>query len=409
MSIVEKSTAFVKQKFEDGDTGLLTYHNWGHTQKVFEAATVIATNTKEFETEKLEELQLAAVFHDIGFLEGANGHEERGAQIAEDFLTDNDYDTSKIDLVKRLILATKMDHEASDLYESIIKDADLFHLGSPDYMQTTFVNLPKEINNLNLTDKKICGLEEWRDMCISFISKHRYHTKYARDSREEVKKQNLEKMKEIVPEKVPMENMVSKEDKTSTESKGKKKKKKPTKADSPLKGVETMFKVSLRNHVNLSQIADNKANTLISVNAIIISIVLSALFPKLDSNPFLFYPGMSFLFFTIVTIILAILSTIPNVNRGVITKKEVLAKKGNLLFFGNFFKMGLDEYEWSMKELMNDKEYLYDSLSRDLYFLGKVLHKKYKLLRLAYYSFVIGLITTSIIFVTSILSVIQAS
>ena len=144
MNIVEKSTVYIKQKFEEGDTSLLTYHNWGHTQKVFEAATVIATNTKEFDNDKLEELQLATIFHDVGFLKGAHEHEERSAQIAEEFLTENNYDSSKIDLVKRLILSTKMDHKANDLYESIIKDADLFHLGSPDYMQTTFVNLPKD-------------------------------------------------------------------------------------------------------------------------------------------------------------------------------------------------------------------------------------------------------------------------
>lgn len=190
--------------------------------------------------------------------------------------------------------------------------------------------------------------------------------------------------------------------------KKKKKKKKPTKADSPLKGVETMYKVALRNHVNLSQIADNKVNTLISVNAIIISIVLSALFPKLDSNPFLFYPGMSILLFTIITIIISILSTIPNVNKGLITRKEVLEKKGNLLFFGNFFKMSQADYEWSMNELMNDKDYLYNSLTRDLNFLGKVLNKKYTLLRYAYFVFVIGLISSIFIFVFSISSIIHS-
>ena len=399
MSILEKSIAYVKQKFEDGDTSLLTYHNWTHTQKVYEATPIIAKNTPEFDSSKLEELHLASIFHDVGFLEGANDHEDRSSRIAEEFLSKNGYALSKIKFIKRLILSTKMGHTATDLYESIIKDADLYHLGSSDYMETTYVDLPKEMNNL--TDKNVCELD-WGKMCISFISKHKYLTKFARESRGEMKMKNLKKMKEVVAEK------------SLTKGKGenkvkKKKKKKVDKVDTPLKGVETMFKVSLRNHMNLSQIADNKANTLISVNAIIVSIVLSALFPKLDSNPFLFYPGMSFLLFTIVTIILAILSTIPNVNRGMITKNEVLSKKGNLLFFGNFFKMSLEEYEWSMKELMNDKDYLYDTLSRDLYFLGKVLHKKYKLLRFAYYSFVIGLIATIIIFGTSIFSVLHAS
>jgi len=170
----------------------------------------------------------------------------------------------------------------------------------------------------------------------------------------------------------------------------------------PLKGVETMFKIALRNHVDLSAIADKKANTMISVNAIIISIVLSALFPKLDSNPFLFAPSVTILIGCFVTVILSILSTIPNVTRGLIDKEEVEEKKGNLLFFGNFHKMELKDYEWSMHQLMESKDYIYDSMTRDLYFLGRVLNKKYILLRWAYYTFMLALLASIVVFVINV-------
>ena len=146
---------------------------------------------------------------------------------------------------------------------------------------------------------------------------------------------------------------------------------KKKKEKDPLKGVETMFRVALRNHINLSAIADQKANTLISVNAIIISIVLSALFPKLDSNPYMFYPSISILLTSLTTIILATFSTIPNITRGLVTKSEVEQKKGNLMFFGNFHRMSLSDYEWSIQRLMESKEYIYGSLTRDLFFFGK--------------------------------------
>ena len=390
MNIIEKSKDYVQTLFEEGDTRLLTYHNWAHTKNVIGASIAIAENTKEIEADKIEQIQLAAIFHDVGFINGAENHELRGAKHAVRFLSDENYDVGKIQLVERLIHATKMGHKASDLYEKVIMDADLSHLGSANYMEASFLNLSAEINNCS--DVKMSKLD-WANKCIDFLSNHNYLTDYAHEAFGKIKEENLQKLKDLAME--------------LEEKKQKKKKKKPTKADSPLKGVETMYKVALRNHVNLSQIADNKANTLISVNAIIISIVLSALFPKLDSNPFLFYPGMSILLFTIITIIISILSTIPNVNRGLITRNEVLEKKGNLLFFGNFFKMSLKDYEWSMNELMNDKEYLYNSLTRDLYFLGKVLNKKYSLLRYAYFVFVIGLIASIIIFVISISSVIH--
>lgn len=393
MNIIDKSKKHVKSLFEEGNTGLLTYHNWTHTQNVLEASILIAKNSKEVEIEKFEQIELAAIFHDIGFIEGAEDHEKRGAEKAVSFLMNESYSSEDIQLVERLILATKMGHKPMDIYERIIMDADLSHLGKSNYMETTFQSLPLEINNCS--DVKMSKMD-WINKCITFLSAHNYLTEFARMTYGKMKEENLEKIKNLA---------VELQEKKAIK---KKKKKTPSKADSPLKGVETMFKVALRNHVNLSQIADNKANTLISVNAIIISIVLSALFPKLDSNPFLFAPGMSILLFTIITIILSILSTIPNVNRGLITRKEVEEKKGNLLFFGNFFKMSLSEYEWSMNELMNDKDYLYNSLTRDLYFLGKVLNKKYRLLRYAYFSFVIGLLASIIIFVVSISSIIHS-
>jgi hypothetical protein len=168
------------------------------------------------------------------------------------------------------------------------------------------------------------------------------------------------------------------------------------------KGIETMFRVSLRNHISLSQIADDKANTLISVNAIILSIVLSALFPKLDSNPWLLYPGISLILVSITTIIMATLSTIPKTSQGVITEEDVKNKRGNLLFFGNFHKMSLKEYEWGVGELMKDGKYLYSSLTRDLYFLGLVLNRKYRLLRYGYFTFVIGLVLSIALFLWSV-------
>lgn len=193
------------------------------------------------------------------------------------------------------------------------------------------------------------------------------------------------------------------QDQLSLTNKDDSKSAKKKKQKDPLKGVETMFRIALKNHVSLSAIADNKANTLISVNAIIISIVLSALFPKLDSNPFMFYPSIAILATAFATIIISILSTIPNVTRGVVTKEEVESEKGNLLFFGNFHKMTLSEYEWSINTLIESKDYIYNSLTRDLFFLGKVLNKKYTLLRYAFFVFGAGLLVSIFVFVLKVI------
>jgi hypothetical protein len=105
----------------------------------------------------------------------------------------------------------------------------------------------------------------------------------------------------------------------------------------------------------------------------------------------------------LATIVMSILATRPNISSGMFTDDEVLAKKTNLLFFGNFHKMKLDRYEWGMKEMMKDGEYLYGSMIKDIYFLGVVLGKKYKLLRIAYTIFMIGFVLAILAFVCAML------
>jgi hypothetical protein len=93
-----------------------------------------------------------------------------------------------------------------------------------------------------------------------------------------------------------------------------------------------------------------------------------------------------------------VLATRPNVTSGEFTKEDIKQKKFNLLFFGNFQKMKLEEFEWAMGEMMQDRDYLYSSMKKDLYFLGLVLHKKYKILRITYTIFLIGIIVSVIAF-----------
>ena len=173
--------------------------------------------------------------------------------------------------------------------------------------------------------------------------------------------------------------------------------------DKPDRGIDTLFRVTLGNHTRLSGIADSKANILLSVNAIIISIALSTLIPKLDSpkNVHLVVPTFIMLMSSVITIIFAILSTRPKVTKGVFTKKDIEDKKVNLLFFGNFYKMPLTDYQWAMNEMMKDREYLYNSMIKDLYYLGIVLEKKYRLLRIAYNIFMIGIVLSVIAFVVA--------
>ena len=162
-----------------------------------------------------------------------------------------------------------------------------------------------------------------------------------------------------------------------------------------------MFRVTLRNHIKLSDIADTKANILLSVNAIIISLALSNIIPKLDnpSNQHLMIPTLVLVVFSVASIILSIMSTKPNVTSGKFSKEDVKKRKVNILFFGNFHKMKFEDYHWGINEIIDDKDYVYEALTKDLYYLGVVLERKYRLLRITYIVFLIGIIASVISFI----------
>lgn len=173
----------------------------------------------------------------------------------------------------------------------------------------------------------------------------------------------------------------------------------------PGRGVESMFRLTARNQINLSSIADNKANILISINSIILTVLVSMGISRVADYPNFIIPGIVFLSTCLITIIFAILSTRPKISSGKFTEEDIHNKKVNLLFFGNFYNMTMNEYEWAVKEMMKDNNYLYTSMIRDQYSLGKVIGRKYNLLRVAYTVFMVGLIISSILFAIFILAV----
>ncbi|QEM09792.1 Pycsar system effector family protein [Mucilaginibacter rubeus] len=166
-------------------------------------------------------------------------------------------------------------------------------------------------------------------------------------------------------------------------------------------GIETLLKVTASTDQRLSDMADNKAQILITVNSIIISAIISLVLRKLKDNSFLVLPSYLLLTVSLATMILAILSTRPSIPRGKFSAKDLEDKKANLLFFGNFYRMKLDDFAAGMKNVLHDKEYLYDSLIKDIHTQGVVLGRKYRLLRAAYNVFMFGLIIAIITFIIS--------
>jgi hypothetical protein len=94
-----------------------------------------------------------------------------------------------------------------------------------------------------------------------------------------------------------------------------------------------------------------------------------------------------------------VISARPRVDRTPVTIDEVRSNEGNLLFFGHFMSMPLGDFQTAIRVLGKDRKLLHDSLTRQLYSMGEALIKKYRYLKLAYTSFLIGVGLAAALFI----------
>ncbi|MBR4214669.1 MAG: HD domain-containing protein, partial [Bacteroidales bacterium] len=111
----------------------LYYHNTRHTIDVVNQVEIIGYG-EEVSDEDLLLLKTAALFHDTGYIIGADNHEYFGTQIARDILPKWNYTQEQIEKICQLIMATKLPPNPKDKFERIICDADLVYLGRTDFI-----------------------------------------------------------------------------------------------------------------------------------------------------------------------------------------------------------------------------------------------------------------------------------
>lgn len=378
--LIKKIEKFVTEQIVNRSSKDLVYHNVDHTRDVVTNATFIATQDGLIQDE-LNILLACAWFHDIGYIETYIGHEEKSAKIAADYLKKYNINEDTINLVKECIHATTIPQHPKNKISEILCDADMMHLGQDNYFEKA-KKLRRELKKLGIG---ITKKSQFDKESLKVFNTHTYYSKYGKNKLAKSKDRNFN----------ILQNKINK----------RKKKSQNLNKIRYSRGVDSMFKVTARNQINLSSIADNKSNILISLNGIIISLGLVGLVSKFKTEPALILPTIIFIVFSLSTIILAILSTRPHLSSRKANREDLDIRKTNLLFFGNFYNMDVDEYERLIEEMINDDKYPYSALTRDQYFLGKVLAKKYKLLRSAYGVFMLGLVVSVIAYLLVILGV----
>jgi predicted metal-dependent HD superfamily phosphohydrolase len=397
-SLLEITEVHIRAFFNAHVPAKYVFHDLEHTIQIVAASRLIGQG---FNLDPRDQLlvELATWFHDTGYSEGPEAHEERSCRNAADFLQDK-ISPAELETVIGCIRATKVPQNPANLLERIICDADLSHLGTENYWDRT----GKFRQELILTRQLIMSEQEWVEFELNFMLGHEYHTQIAQELFNKKKAKHIQQLvkqkRRLNPEKAPSAEelaLLDDKEKTGNLDKAMRELEREQKKDNMGRGVETMYRTTYRTHTNLSAMADNKANLMLSVNAIVISIIVSNAaewFEFMQKEPRFIIPALMLTATCLTSMVYATLSTRPKVTEGKVTREAIVQRRANLLFFGNFYNMELDEFQWGVNEMLRDPEFLYSSMSRDLYFLGIVLGKKYRYLSICYNVFMFGIIAS---------------
>lgn len=375
--LVDLAEDFVRDLFARKVPKEYIYHNIEHTMRVVRKLSELAGNSG-CDDENQEILTLSALFHDTGFSVAYENHEDASKEIATTFLQKHGFPDRKIALITGCIASTKMSSMPANRLQMLIKDADTSSLGSRNFFEYTEY-LREELNTVKGAHIDEMG---WNYINLQFMKDHRFYTEAGRMRFGPMKKQNHKEIeRNLGLRKEP----------------GKQKSKLVTIGSS--KSAQTQFKTALRNHIDLSAIADNKANTMLSVTSMILSLAIPLLGTQLNEYPNLLYPTIILLIVCVTAITYATLAIRPIVMRGKTSMEDINQKQANLFFFGNFFRMKYADYEDGIKYVVADDELLDSAITRDLFFLGMSLGRKYMFLRRCYNVFMFGMIIAVISFV----------
>jgi uncharacterized protein len=169
---------------------ILRYHNLHHTfGEVLPAATLLADRVGVIEGD-LQLLQIAAAFHDIGWIVRREGHENIGVEICKQFLPTFGFSGVQINRISGMIMATRLPQSPQNELEEILADADMFTLGSDDFWPRN-ADLRYEMEALG----DVVSDKEWYQSQLEFLQIHQYHTVVAQNDRDLRKKANIAELR----------------------------------------------------------------------------------------------------------------------------------------------------------------------------------------------------------------------
>jgi len=361
----------------------IIFHNFYHATQVKKYAETIGEHSG-LSTEEMNILRICALFHDAGYVNSCKKCIEESIAIASAFLAKHGVDQQTTDHISEIIGANKLPQNPKDKIAEVLCDADLMYIATENGIE----QFDLLYDETAMVKKNFDKRSTFEKASIDYFTTHTYFTEYGKTILQPKKEAAAKRLSERLKRRKLIENVKESPDKKNI---------------SYSRGVDTLFRLTARNQINLNSIADNKSNILISVNAIIISIIITMLARNIGSEIHGILPILVLLIICLITIIIAILSTRPILINRKFTEEDIKNKNVDLIFFGNFIKMEYEDYVKALKDMMKDEEHLYSTMIKNQYSLGKILSKKFRLVKIAYNVFMIGIILTVIVFLINFL------
>lgn len=192
-NILNKASEYVIQTLENQLSEKVVYHNLSHTLEVVESVELMGKRSG-LGPEEMEELLLAAWFHDIGYMKDYYQHELRSAEHCSRILTKWNYPSDKTNNIAKLILATQLPHNPSNLHEGIVCDADICYIGKKEFNLRSRILRDEweKVLNQKFSEK------QWIETNINFLTQNKFHTKHAKLLFDEQREKNLSKLHKML-------------------------------------------------------------------------------------------------------------------------------------------------------------------------------------------------------------------
>lgn len=372
--ILEKAPAFVAQQFSRTGDAANALYNLSHTQALVARAQEIGAACALGE-EELRLVLLAAWLHDLSYIAAEVPDLVPPLLPVSEFLQLNGLSGEETEAVQRCIAASHYPQRPQNKAEEVLCDAVSGFMADPDYLE-------QAEKQANANAGKKSDTYDWINSQRALLKKHAFFTKYAKRTYSEGKEANLKllkkKRRDFSKDNGELETLWD-------ENKSLRKDLEKERAQKAGKGIETMFRTTMASHLQLSVMADSKANLMISINAIIASIMISSFVRTFDDVPHLIVPSILLTLVCVFTIVFAVLSTRPNIKRKAAGEDTL-----DYLFFGDFVQLTPESYKNGIRSIMYKHDDLYNSMINNIYMQGKVLAKKYRLLKISYTIFMVG-------------------